>query len=126
MNEGEGRITNIKDGYWQYLTDTYLLNEDYVFRPVPKEERVKVFLFNRNDDGTPSDRVVGITLANEADVDAFAHHACLVVFQFQEQQQTIIAPALRPDGGYATVPVAKLRDAQVKAKAFYDSLMALG
>ena len=41
---------NIKDGYWQYLTDTYLLNEDYVFRQVPKEERVKVFLFNRNDD----------------------------------------------------------------------------
>ena len=39
VNEGEGRITNIKDGYWQYLTDTYLLNEDYVFRPVPKEER---------------------------------------------------------------------------------------
>ena len=50
VNEGEGRITNIKDGYWQYLTDTYLLNEDYVFRPVPKEERVKIFLFNRNDD----------------------------------------------------------------------------
>lgn len=79
-----------------------------------------------DDDGTPSDRVVGITLANEADVDAFAHHACLVVFQLQEQQQTIIAPALRPDGGYATVPIAKLRDAQVKAKAFYEALMALG
>lgn len=79
-----------------------------------------------DEDGTPSDRVVGITLANEADVDPFAHHACLVVFQLQEQKQTIIAPPVRPDGGYATVPLVKLRAAQAAARQAYEALMALG
>lgn len=77
-------------------------------------------------DGTPSDRVVGIKLANEADVDPFAHHACLVVFQLQELRQTIIAPSLRTDGGYATVPLVKLRAAQAAARQAYEALMALG
>lgn len=79
-----------------------------------------------DDDGTPSDRVMGITLANEADVDPFAHHACLVVFQLQEQKQTIVAPQVRPDGGYATVPLVKLRAAQAAAYEAYKALMALG
>lgn len=79
-----------------------------------------------DDDGTPSDRVTGITLANEADVDAFAHHACLVVFQLQEFKQVIVAPQIRPDGGYATVPLEKIRAAQRAAKALQDALMGLG
>ena len=43
VNEGEGRITYIKDGYWKYLVDSFLLSENFVFRPISKEERVKVF-----------------------------------------------------------------------------------
>ena len=50
VNEGEGRITYIKDGYWKYLVDSFLLSENFVFRPISKEERVKVFQFKRNDD----------------------------------------------------------------------------
>lgn len=76
---------------------------------------------------TPSDRVTKVTLTNPDDgADQFAHHAWLIVWQLQRSTPAIVVPPVRPDSGYATVPVAKLRDAQVKAKAFYDSLMALG
>lgn len=79
-----------------------------------------------DEDGTPSDRVVGIRLANEADVDPFAHHACLVVFQLQDLAHSIVVPQVRPDGGYATVPLVKLRAAQTAARQAYEALMALG
>lgn len=76
---------------------------------------------------TPSDRVTGVTLTNPDDgADRFAHHAWLIVWQLQRSTPTIVVPPVRADGGYATVPIAKLRDAQVKAKAFYEALMALG
>ena len=50
INEGDGKISRIKEGYWKYLVDTFLLSENFVFRPVTREERVKVFQFKRNDD----------------------------------------------------------------------------
>lgn len=70
--------------------------------------------------GTPSDRVVGITLANPSDMDPNAHHCTLVVFQIQRQDEQ------RPDGGTVSVSLAELRRLQKQVQDVADALNKLG
>lgn len=78
-----------------------------------------------DDEGIPSDRVTGVTLANPDDTDPFAHHTALIVWQLQDDDVPMVVDP-RPDGGCATISIMKLRAAQQAAKALYDALMAMG
>lgn len=77
-------------------------------------------------DGTPSDTVTGITLTNREDeADPFAHHTTLVIWQLQDEEDVPVVVE-RPEGGYATISLAKLREAQRAAKELYEALLGLG
>ena len=50
IDNGQDGFEFLQTGYWDYLTETYLLDSRFKFVPIPDNQRRKVFQFKRNND----------------------------------------------------------------------------